>query len=171
MFNRRVICLSLAVCSFFTNAEVITHYKARTFKAETVNVISPQLLELSAHLVAGSQQLSTVYIKTKGLIFDEGDKIPCEEVETANCIRLKAYLDLKDVRFRLGDHINKNAFYGQVFVEGENLRNTMIKDGWYKFDYKVGRSRYDMFLQKEAECMRKGMWKNVKVSLTDMRCQ
>lgn len=171
MFSSRVICLLIAGCTFISNAEVITHYKTKTFKAESVNVITPQLLEFTAFLTNDRMKLSTLYIQTSGLIFDEDDQKICEKYETDKCKRLLAHLELKDVRFKLGEPVGISAFNGQVYVAGENLRHTMIREGWYKFDYKVGRNHYDILLQKEAECMRKGIWKSIAYSETDMRCQ
>jgi endonuclease YncB( thermonuclease family) len=80
-------------------------------------------------------------------------------------------VDAATIQFRLAEPIGNSVFKGTVYVNGINLRHTMLRDGWYKFDYKNDRDVYDIMLQKEAECMRKGIWAHKNYTVTDERCQ
>lgn len=171
MHVKKLILLIAASVSFNVSADVVEHYKTKTFSAETVTVLTPKLLEITAYLTTNKEQLSKVYIQIDGLIYDEGDQIPCSENQSSNCTRLMNVVDASPIQFSLSDPIGESAFNGTVYVNGVNLRHSMLRDGWYKFDYKVGRSHYDILLQKEAECKRKGIWKHVTYSVTDERCQ
>jgi hypothetical protein len=167
----KLIGLLIASLSVSAGAEIIEHYKTKTFLAETVNVITPEILEITSYLEKDKGSLSKLYIKIDGLIFDVGDQIACEDNLSSNCERLMSWIEGAEVQFSLKDQIGKGAFNGTVFVNNENLRHSMLREGWYKFDYKVGRSRYDILIQKEAECKRKGIWRKVTYSVTDERCQ
>lgn len=165
LFIFTLVCLPV-------NANVINHYKSKTFIAQSVKVLSPSLLEIHAHLTQDPTNISKLYIRTDGLIYDEGDQEKCDEdILSRNCKRLMDAINLATVQFRLGDNIGNSVFTGVVYVDGVNLRHTMLREGWYKFDYKKSRSHYDIILQKEAECRRKGIWSHVIYAPTDLRCQ
>lgn len=166
-----LVLLLFFVLSWKAGADVITHYMTKSFQAESVNVVTPKLIEVTAYMSGSREALSKLYIQTDGLIYDEGDQIACVQHFSTNCARLKAKLEASLVQFSLRDSIGKSAFNGVVYVNGENLRHTMLRDGWYKYDYKVSRSYYDILLQKEAECKRKGLWKHISYLPTDERCQ
>lgn len=154
------------------NANVINHYKTKTFVAQSVKVLSPSLLEIEAYFTDDQTNISRVYVRTDGLVYDKGDQEKCDEdVISPNCQRLMDEINLATVQFRLADNIGKSVFTGIIYVNGVNLRHTMLREGWYKFDYKKGRSHYDILLQKEAECKRKGIWSSVIYEPTDLRCQ
>jgi hypothetical protein len=167
----KLILLMVTSVSFNVSADVVEHYKTKTFRAETTTVLTPKLLKITAYLTGNKEQLSKVYIQMDGLVYDDGDHMDCSENSSSNCTRLMNVLDASSIQFTLSDPIGESAFNGAVYVNGVNLRHTMLREGWYKFDYKVGRSHYDILLQKEAECKRKGIWKHVTYSVTDERCQ
>jgi hypothetical protein len=167
----KVVLLVASIFSIQVNANIIEHYKSKTFNASSVNVISPSLIEVTAYITDDPDNLSKLYIKTDGLIYDEGDQAFCSETKSSNCERIIKEFESATVQFRLSDPIGYSAFYGTIYINGKSLRHTMIREGWYRFDYTKGRSHYDIFLQKEAECKRKGIWSKVVYSATDSRCQ
>ncbi|MFT7008990.1 MAG: hypothetical protein ACJAXJ_003538 [Colwellia sp.] len=169
---KKLALLMFTLMCLPVNASVINHYKAKTFIAQSVKVLSPSLLEIQAYFTKDLTNLSKVYIRTNGLIFDEGDQEKCDEdVISPNCQRLMDEIKLATVQFQLADNVGKSSFTGIIYINGVNLRHTMLREGWYKFDYKKSRSHYDILLQKEAECKRKGIWSNVIYEPTDLRCQ
>jgi hypothetical protein len=143
----------------------------KTFIAGKVEVVSPGHITIVTTF-GGKTKLVKFTYYIDGLDYAGTDHRECDDsIETDPCKLLREYLLDKVIQFHILKYdVKTDLFSGQLFADGENVKNEMIRMGWYRFDYKKGRNQYLAILQKEAKCNARGIWKSRFTPLTELEC-
>lgn len=150
----RLILVFFALVSSSSSANIFF----QTLEVKEVEVITPSKLELTISHRELSQD-GVIALSIHSVDFGEAKELNCVNGVFHDCKRLKSFLSSRPLKVSLTGYNYQAAIYeGDVFAGGENLSHYMIKNGWYKFDYKQSRSKHLVIMQKEAMCRGLGIW-------------
>ena len=165
----RLACLLLFI-PFFANASDSHFY--RTVNAESVEVITPAKLLLTTRF-NGATELAQMTFYLEQVDFNGKENSKCNDATSQQlrneCNRLSNFFENKEIKFKLNDNTEAGEFTGEIYVNGINLQNHMIREGWYKFNYRNSRSKYLVIIQQKAKCLNKGIWKTESLK-RDIEC-
>jgi len=143
----------------------------QTFIAQELVVVSPGVMNIVTNFDDKTELANFNYyidgIDYEGVALNQCDN----DTASTACQLLMSFIEDKEIKFHITDFNEKtNLFTGQLYVNGDSLKDVMIKEGWYRYDYTKGRSRYLSILQKEAKCNARGIWKSRYSPLTELEC-
>jgi|TARA_B100001059_G_scaffold171670_1_gene171768 hypothetical protein len=130
-----------------------------------LEVITPSKIEFT---IIGDEQYnnSTLVMKIQDVDFSTAENLDCTVGNNKECSQLLSHLNLKSITIELMTYDHESQlFTGNIFVNGSKLSHTMIREGWYKFDYRKSRSKHLVILQKDAMCKGLGIWRGKSTSL------
>ena len=160
--GRAMRLLILPIIFLSSGAVASVFYKPLDVNA--YKVISPSVIEFqiqSSEYSGASVTMQITNVDFRGLSASS-----CEDLQEAHCERLSQYLDGSSVKIKLQEYNQSTQmFVGDVFINGDKLSHTMIKQGWYKFDYKQSRGKHLVLMQKNAMCKGLGIWAGKSTSL------
>ena len=141
----------------------------QTAEASNVKVITPSILEFTT-TINHSIPSGKLRIKIKDIDFNGKSNVECKLFKLEDCDKLSSLLSDAKIQINLKKYDHEKAvFIGDVFINGENLVYKLIKEGWYKFDYRQSRNKYYVLLQKHAMCNGLGIWQGYS-STIDYAC-
>ncbi|MDI4652639.1 MULTISPECIES: thermonuclease family protein [Pseudoalteromonas] len=150
----RIILLVLLFLSASSNANLFFN----TFDANDVEVLTPSSLRVTI-TERNEIRNGVLTVRIDDVDFGLSKNADCINSSTKDCSRLNTLLSNSSVKINLHSYNYKDEVYhGDIFVDGQNLSYYMIKNGWYKFDYKQSRSKHLVLMQKEAMCKGLGIW-------------
>ena len=143
----------------------------QTFTANEIKVVSNGVVNIVTTF-GGKTETANFNYYIDGIDFAGSAYNECNnDSPTVPCELLLNFFEGKEVKFVLSKYDgSKNLFSGQLYVDGKSIKDVMIRNGWYRFDYKQSRNRYLAILQKEAKCSARGIWKSRYSPLTEMEC-
>lgn len=160
----RVVLMLLMLFS----ASAFAEFFFKTLGVESAEVLTPSLVEIKLAESSGYAG-GVLRFRLDNVQFEPSNKAPCGQVKSKECERLDLLLKQSNVEIYLNKFEHKtNEFKGDIFVNKQNLIHKMIREGWYKFDYKKTRNKVLILFQKEAMCKGKGIWARESSSLDAM---
>lgn len=157
----KTLTLTLAVMSSSAMCNVFF----KPLDVSELEVITPSEIEFT---IIGDEQYnnSKLVMKIQDVDFSAAENLDCTVDNNKECSQLLNHLNRKSITIELiaYDH-DTELFTGNIFVNGSKLSHTMIREGWYKFDYKKSRSKHLVILQKNAMCKGLGIWSGKSTSL------
>jgi len=143
----------------------------QSFDADEAVVISPGVINIITTF-GGKTELAKFNYYIDAIDYRGSGRNKCDEGKSLMaCEKLKSFIKDKRISFLITefDELN-NVFTGQLYVNEKSIKDEMIRNGWYRYDYRKGRSLYLSILQKEAKCNARGIWKKRFSPLTEQEC-
>lgn len=155
----------LMVVSALFSSNLMADVFFKPLSVSDFDVISPAVIEFTIQSPEKYKNSKARMMVTE-VDFEGLGMVRCEKQSNKDCQRLNDFLASAPVNIQLIKYNQSTAmFTGDILVNGDKLAHTMIKQGWYKFDYKTTRSKHLVLMQKQAMCKGLGIWQGKSTSL------